>query len=180
MKWKPAHSVIENARSVLPKLVKKYFEDGRKAADGKRSPDELHQFRIKTKRFRYTLELFLPAYGTRLDQELEPVRELQKVLGKLHDYHIIEQMLEGHKTLQTNLERRAKKKLKEFLEQWTTFDSNGALKRWTKLLAAGLAKSGAAHSKRRARKGSTAAARRAGTKLAKRPTTTTPSGTERR
>ena len=56
MKWKPSRSVIENARSVLPKLVEKYFKAGRRAADGKRSPDELHQFRIKTKRFRYTLE----------------------------------------------------------------------------------------------------------------------------
>ena len=150
MKWKPAHSSIENARNVLPKLVEKYFEAGRKAADGKQSPDELHQFRIKTKRFRYTLELFLPAYGTRLDHELEPIRELQKVLGKLHDYHIIEQTLEGEKTLQTNLQRRGKKKLKEFHEQWTKFDSKGELKRWKKVLAAGPAKSASAHSKRKA------------------------------
>jgi CHAD domain-containing protein len=141
MKWKPTHSQIENGRSVLPKLVEKYFKSGRKAADGKRSPDELHQFRIKTKRFRYTLELFLPAYGSRLGRELEPVRELQKVLGKLHDYHVIEQMLAGQKTLQTNLQRRAKKKLKEFHEQWTKFDANGELKRWKKFVAAGPAKS---------------------------------------
>ncbi len=151
MKWKPAHSVIENARSVLPKLAEKYFKAGRKAADGNRTPDELHQFRIKTKRFRYTLELFLPTYGSRLDRELEPIRELQKVLGKLHDYHIIEQMLEGQKTLQVNLQRRAKKKLKEFHEQWTKFDSNGELKRWKKLLAVRPAKSRAAHPKRKAR-----------------------------
>jgi CHAD domain-containing protein len=175
MKWKPSHSVIENARGVLPKLVEKYFKAGRKAADSKRSPDELHQFRIKTKRFRYTLELFLPAYGTRLDQELEPIRELQKVLGKLHDYHIIEQKVEGEKTLQTNLQRRAKKKLKEFHEQWRKFDSRGELDRWKKFLATGPQKSAPAHSKRKARNGSTGAARRAGTKLAKRPTTTTPS-----
>jgi CHAD domain-containing protein len=175
MKWKPAHSSIENARNVLPKRVEKYFEAGRKAADGKQSPDELHQFRIKTKRFRYTLELFLRAYGTRLDQELEPIRELQKVLGKLHDYHIIEQTLEGEKTLQTNLQRRGKKKLKEFHEQWMKFDSKGELERWQKFLATGPGKSASAHSKRKARKGSTEAARRAGTKLAKRPTTITPS-----
>jgi CHAD domain-containing protein len=151
MKWKASHSVIENAHSVLPKLAEKYFKAGGKAADGKRSPDELHQFRIKTKRFRYSLELFLPVYGTRLDQELEPIRELQKVLGKLHDYHILEQMLEGQKTLQTNLQRRAKKKLKEFHEQWTKFDSKGGLKRWQKFLTAGPAKSTPAHSKRKAR-----------------------------
>jgi CHAD domain-containing protein len=173
MKWKPARSVIENAHSVLPKLVERYFKAGRKAADGKRSPDELHQFRIKTKRFRYTLELFLPAYRTRLDQQLEPIRELQKVLGKLHDYHIIEQMLEGEKTLQTNLQRRERKKLKEFHEQWTKFDSTSELKRWKKLLATRPAKSARAHSKRKARNGSTKAARRVGTQLAEKPTTIT-------
>ena len=150
MKWKTARGMIENAQSVLPKLVEKYFKAGRKAADGKRSADELHQFRIRTKRFRYTLELFVPAYGDRLDPELEPVRELQKVLGKIHDYHVIEQMLEGQKALQTNLRRREKKKLKEFHEQWTKFDSKGELKRWKKLLSASSARSVPGHSKRRA------------------------------
>ena len=148
MKWNPSQSAIENARSVLPKLVEKYFKAGREAAHGKRSPDELHKFRIKTKRFRYTLELFRPLYGTRLERELEPVRDIQSVLGKLHDYHIIAEMLKGDETLQTRLQRRAKKKLKEFHEQWAAFDCDGHRKRWKTLLAGGSAKSGGAHSKR--------------------------------
>ena len=173
MKWKPSRSAIENARNVLPELVDDYFKAGHKAADGKRSPKELHEFRIETKRFRYTLELFHPVYGTRLERELDPVRELQSVLGKLHDYHIIGKMLDDDQALQAKLQRRATKKLKEFHEQWAKFDSKGQLKRWKTLLA-GAPKKTAAHSNRRARKGSTEAARRAGTKLAKRPTKTTP------
>ena len=175
MKWKPSHSVIENANNVLPRLVEKYFKAGRKAADGKRSPKELHEFRIKTKAFRYTLELVCPVYGTRLENELEPVRDMQSVLGKLHDYYIIAEMLNDDQGLQTKLQRRTKKKLKEFHEQWADFDSNGELKRWKTFLASPPKKSTAAHSKRRARKGSTEAARRAGTKLATSPTKTTPS-----
>jgi CHAD domain-containing protein len=173
MKWKPTHSAVDNARKVLPKLVEKYFEAGRKAADGKRSPGELHKFRIKTKRFRYTLELVRAVYRKRLERELDPVRDLQSVLGKLHDYHIIATMLKGDKALQSKLERLTKKKLKDFHKEWAKFDADGQLKRWKSLLARGPAKS-AAHSKRRARIGSTAAARRAGMKLAKSPTTATP------
>ena len=176
MKWKPLHSVIENANTVLPKLVEKYFKAGRKAADGKRSPKELHEFRIETKGFRYTLELVCPVYGTRLENELEPVRKIQSVLGKLHDYYIIAEMVEDDRGLQTKLQRRTKKKLKEFHEQWAEFDSKGELRRWKTLLASPPKKSPpSAHSKRRARKGSTDAARRAGTKLATSPSKTTPS-----
>src|ERR1700726_1126346 len=136
IKLKPSHSVIENANNVLPKLLQKYFKAGRKGADGKRSPKELHEFRIKTKGFRYTLELVCPVYGTRLENELEPVRKIQSVLGKLHDYYIIAEMLEDDQGLLTKLQRRTKKKLKEFHEQWADFDSKGELKRWKTLLAA--------------------------------------------
>ena len=175
MKWKPERSALENATSVLPKLVEKYFKAGRKAADGKRSPTELHEFRIKTKEFRYTLELVRPVYGTQLENELEPVREIQSVLGKLHDYYIIAEMLHDDHALQVKLQRRTKKKFKEFHEQWAKFDSKGELKRWKTLLAAPPRKSAAAvRSNRRARKGSTGAARRAGTKLAASPAKTTP------
>jgi hypothetical protein len=154
--------------------VAKYFKAGRRAADGKRSPDELHDFRIKTKRFRYTLELVRPVYGDGLERELDPVRELQSVLGKLHDYHILATMLKGDHALRSKLERLSKKKLKDFHKEWAKFDSDGELARWKRFLARGPSKA-AAHSKRRARLGSTEAARRAGTKLAKRPTRATPS-----
>jgi hypothetical protein len=173
MKWKPSQSAAENARKILPRLVDKYFKAGRKASDGNRSPDELHQFRIKTKQFRYTLELVRALYGNRLDRELEPVRDLQSVLGKLHDYHILATMLKGDHALEAKLERLTKKKVKDFHEEWAKFDADGQLERWKSLLTRGPAKS-ATHSKRKARMGSTAAAHRAGTKLAKRPTRITP------
>ena len=104
-------------------------------------------------------------YGTRLENELDPLRHIQSALGKLHDYHIIGEMLDNDQALQATLQRRTKKKLKEFHEQWAEFDSKGELKRWKTLLAVPPKKSAAtaAHSKRRARKGSIEAARRAGT-----------------
>ncbi len=135
MKWKPTRSAVADARSTLPKLVDKYVKAGRKAADGKRSAEELHQFRVKTKRFRYTLELFRPLYGDSLDKELEPIREIQSVLGKLHDYHIVATLLAGDQHAQAKLRRLTKKKLKEFHERWEAFDSKKQVKRWKDVLA---------------------------------------------
>jgi CHAD domain-containing protein len=172
MKWKPWRSASENAARVLPKTVEKYFKAGRKLAQGKRSPRELHQFRIRTKKFRYTLELFRTVYADRLERELEPVRSLQRVLGQLHDYHIIAEILEVDPKLQAELQRRIQRKLKEFHQQWATFDSEGELERWKAFLSA--APSGAAHSKRRARKGTTESARRVGGKFAGGSTKTRP------
>jgi CHAD domain-containing protein len=156
MKWKPSRAAIENARSELPKLLEKYLKKGRKACDGNRSPQELHNFRIKTKQFRYTLELFRPLYGARLEQDLEPIRELQRVLGKLHDYNVIAESLDGDKVLKGKLERLTKKKLMEFHEQWAAFDSKGQIKHWKVLLTGASATSSTVSSKRRARKRSIA------------------------
>ena len=141
MKWKPTRSAIADAGSTLPKLVDKYVKAGRKATDGKRSPEELHQFRVKTKRFRYTLEMFRPLYGASLDKELDPIRELQSALGKLHDYHIIATLLAGDQAAEAKLRRLTKKKLKEFHQRWEDFDSKKHIKRWKELLAGRDAKS---------------------------------------
>ena len=174
MKWKLSRTTGDNARRVLPGVVEKYFKAGRKASDGKRSPKELHTFRIATKRFRYTLEQFRPVYGAALDKRLVAVREIQTVLGTLHDYHAISEMLGKRSSLEAKLERLQKKKLKEFHEKWAALDSKRALKRWRVFLAAEPAKARPAHSKRKARIGSTVAARRAGMKLASSPTSVTP------
>ena len=158
MNWKPAHTAIANANHFLPKLAEKYFKAGRKASDGKRSPKQLHDFRIATKSFRYTLELVCPVYGARLERELEPVRKLQSVLGKLHDYYIIAEKLEGDKALQAKLERLTKKKLKEFHKLWAAFDSKSQVNRWKTFLVHGAAKSVATNRKHKTRKRSTTAA----------------------
>jgi CHAD domain-containing protein len=136
MKWKSSRNAAENARALLPRLAEKYFKAGRKAAaDREMSPKELHRFRMATKRFRYSLELFRPVYGPSLDRQLNALRKLQGVLGKLSDYHTIETVLAGDKTLQEKLERGAKRKLKEFRDLWAAFDSGGACERWKAYLA---------------------------------------------
>jgi len=136
MRWRANRSAAENARLVLPKLAQKYFDAGRKAAsDEKPSAKDLHRFRIATKRFRYSLEIFRPVYGASLEARIGTLRELQNVLGQLSDYHSMERLFAGEKELETRLESAAAKKFKEFRAAWAAFDSEGQLKRWKAYLA---------------------------------------------
>lgn len=137
MKLKTTRNAAENARALLPKLAEKYFKAGRKAAEGDPHPKKLHGFRLATKQFRYSLELFRPLYGETLDRKLGALSELQRVLGKLSDYHSVRTVLKGDETLEAKLDRASKKKLKEFHEQWAAFDTEGQLKRWKAYLARG-------------------------------------------
>jgi CHAD domain-containing protein len=135
MKLKPAHSVAANARDVLPKMARKYFQAGRDALSAKKPPDDLHGFRLQTKRFRYTLELFRPAYGPQLDRYLKALRELQGALGKVSDYQAIQRVVTNDRPLQAHIRQALKKKVKDLRHQWRDFDSEGELKRWRTYLA---------------------------------------------
>jgi CHAD domain-containing protein len=46
---------------------------------------ELHAMRIMAKRLRYTMEIFSPLYPGALKEPLHTVREMQELLGNLHD-----------------------------------------------------------------------------------------------
>jgi CHAD domain-containing protein len=154
MKLKPSESAAENARELLPKMARKYFEAGRKAIAGKRPPEELHAFRMKTKRFRYTLELFRPLYGPNLDRHLKALRELQGALGKISDYQAIQRVLSRDREVKRQIEDALKGKLKDLRHTWRVFDSEGQLKRWRTYLAGD-------HSRPRTKRSEGAAAKKA-------------------
>jgi CHAD domain-containing protein len=135
MKLKPGHSVAENARELLPKLARKYFGAGRDAVSAKRPPGELHAFRLQTKQFRYTLELFRPVYGPQLDRYLKALHELQGALGKISDYQAIQRVLKGDRVLQAQIRQALTRKVKDLRHEWRAFDSEGELKRWRTYLA---------------------------------------------
>jgi polyhydroxyalkanoate synthesis regulator phasin len=46
---------------------------------------ELHQMRIAAKRLRYTMEAFVPCFGTPLAEQIAEVKLLQEELGQVHD-----------------------------------------------------------------------------------------------
>ena len=135
MKIKPSETAAENARVLLPKMARKYFAAGRKAVEGKQPPDELHRFRLETKRFRYTLELFRPLYGPGLDRYLKALRELQGALGHVSDHQAIARVLADDRVLKKQIERGLKEKVKKLQHIWRAFDADGQLKRWRTYLS---------------------------------------------
>jgi len=135
MKWRLPLSASANARTVLPALAEKYFDAGRKAADRKRSPRSLHRFRLETKRFRYSLELFRPLYGPSLDRHIKALHGIQDALGKVSDCQTVLEMLKGDAVMERQLERGLKKASKEFRSAWAKFDSDGQLKEWKSYLS---------------------------------------------
>ncbi len=142
MKWGITQDAAVNAGAVLPSLAEKYFEAGRKAADHKRSPRSLHRFRIETKRFRYSLEVFREIYGPTLDRYLKALHGIQDALGKVSDCQTVLELLRGDAAQEHKLERSLKQKSKEFRRAWRRFDSPGQLKRWKNFLGRAEARSG--------------------------------------
>ena len=47
--------------------------------------EELHQMRIAAKKLRYSLEIFAPLYSGALNEPLATAKEVQKILGDIHD-----------------------------------------------------------------------------------------------
>ncbi len=84
MKLRDDISTAETAAQLLPAQVARFFKTGRKAfASG--SIDDLHRFRIAAKQFRYSLEVFAPVYGAKLNVRLASLKELQDLMGKFND-----------------------------------------------------------------------------------------------
>jgi hypothetical protein len=130
--WKPGRSAAENARELLPSIIGGFFAAGRKAARGAALP-ALHRFRLRVKRFRYTLELFRPCYGPTLDQKLKSLRGIQDCLGKMSDLAIVIRLGPA-----TPVAARARRDLaaaaRSFERLWRQFDAPGAESRWSAYL----------------------------------------------
>lgn len=79
---------------------------------------ELHAMRIAAKQFRYTLEIFAPLYEDQLKQPLKVLRNLQDLLGNIHDCDVWAELLP------------------QFIEEekWRTLDYIGYLRPYYRLL----------------------------------------------
>ncbi len=88
MGWDSMASAGENVRLRLPAVVAEFFALGRAAATGT-DPARFHAFRLASKRFRYTLEIFRPLYGPGLEARIEAVRRIQSLLGDRQDFAVL-------------------------------------------------------------------------------------------
>ena len=136
--WKRSRTVRDNLRKSLPKMAAEYFDAGRLALAPGKTWEEMHQFRLATKRFRYMLEIFRPAYGPALDLRIESLRHVQTLLGDVNDCIVTSAMVETLPTagdLKDKLAVRAAEKTQKLRTYWTTrFDAQGHREQWTRYL----------------------------------------------
>lgn len=128
MRFRPKKPARENAARLLPRLAAKFFRAGDASVEDDLQSEEVHAFRLRTKRFRYVLEYFRPCYGKALDAYLEAVRGLQAVLGDLNDCHSTRVLLQDllkladpptrHKKLLAALDRRENDLFEKYRAYW--------------------------------------------------------------
>lgn len=137
--WDPTRTSSENASVVLPRLAQKFFSRGRKLIREKTPDKKLHGFRLRAKRFRYTLELFKPCYGPTLDKYVSAIRRLQDHLGTMNDCAATLALLRtpglreqaGTRQLKDALKRRITNERADLFAYWQShFAGEGVEKRW--------------------------------------------------
>jgi CHAD domain-containing protein len=135
--WSAAADAAENAARELPELARAYFRNGRAMCRGESSARTLHRFRLETKRFRYTLELFRPCYGPGLDRRLALLREVQTHLGEINDCAATAEMFgKMRPRFRAFLKHRMSAKIAELHRFWQqTMDAAGQEHWWTDYLS---------------------------------------------
>ena len=114
-------AVEQTGRRLLPRMAADFVDRGNTASQAKASPEKLHAFRIASKKFRYTLELFAPLYGPTIDTWLESIKGIQTLLGDINDCVTVAEMLADHKgsdAVAGWLKKRQRRKVDQFSRGW--------------------------------------------------------------
>jgi CHAD domain-containing protein len=135
--WDSADSPQQNASRKLPQLARAYFHAGRALFSAEPAAGTFHKFRLETKRFRYTLELFHPCYGPGLEERLKLLRSIQDLLGEINDCATTQKLLRVRPSRVAKfLERRMALRARTLRTLWRqAFDSSRQEIWWTNYLA---------------------------------------------
>jgi len=135
--WDASNSAEENAARRLPQLARAYFRAGQALFAAEATPESLHKFRLESKRFRYTLELFQPCYGPGLEERLAMLRNIQNLLGEINDCATTGKLVgQNQPSLSRFLERRMALKKRALRNYWfKVFAAEGQEARWTSYLS---------------------------------------------
>ena len=80
----PAGPLAENARRIIEVRAREVHSFAPAVFDP-RNVEALHDMRIAAKRLRYVLELTAPVFGEPAERAAKRAKELQDVLGEIHD-----------------------------------------------------------------------------------------------
>ena len=79
-------------RAIILKRLDKLLEFAPYVSKPK-SMKELHRMRIAAKKLRYALEIFRPWYGAKIDKYIRASRDIQDILGDLHEFDVLMKVL---------------------------------------------------------------------------------------
>ena len=126
----------ENAQRLLPAMIEGLFGAGGEAARPGSSHRKMHQFRLKTKRLRYTLEIFEPAYGEKTKPIMDLLKGLQEKLGAINDCATTLEMIRQNRAAAAAVRRLAGKREAEFRMYWKKHFGPRERARWKAVLGA--------------------------------------------
>jgi CHAD domain-containing protein len=136
-------SAASSARQSLPDLVVSYYQAGRTLLAADANPETLHEFRLLTKKVRYTLELYRSCYGPGLERILTSLARMQDHLGAISDCETtartcgaaVAEDSPDLERLRTYLSRRAAREEAAFRRYWREeFDAAAEIQRWVTYL----------------------------------------------
>ena len=84
-----------------------------------------HDLRIAAKRLRYVLEITGPCIGPEAEAARKAAKELQGLLGEIHDCDVMLPNAEGIESLQALLRTRRELLLRRFQELWAAESERG-------------------------------------------------------
>ncbi|MFL5901172.1 MAG: CHAD domain-containing protein [Solirubrobacterales bacterium] len=103
------------------RIVRTRLDELRGFADEAIAPDAgtaQHDMRIAAKRLRYALEVVGPCIGEEARAAHRAAKELQSVLGNLHDCDLMLPKVEGIESLAVILRDRREHLFRQFIELW--------------------------------------------------------------
>jgi CHAD domain-containing protein len=116
-------------RSNIEPIVRERLKELRDRADDALAPDASraqHKMRIAAKRLRYVLEIFGPCLeGEEAKLARQAAKQLQSVLGDLHDCDLTLERVEGIDSAVALLRERRELLFHRFVEQWQAEASKG-------------------------------------------------------
>ena len=119
----------EIAGGELPRMATAFLAWGERAARTKSSAEELHQFRLAAKKFRYTLEIFAVLYQQSIEMWLPLLKKVQQLLGRINDCSSFRRLLSRlgrHPKLEAQLKLKERRRTAEFRRFWTREVSESA------------------------------------------------------
>jgi len=129
-------ALAQEAKGTLPQLAQRFFDAGKAASQT--SGERLHEFRILAKKFRYTLELFVPVYSGS-GEWMREIKKVQSILGAMNDYRTVHSLatdLKCDKELRAALKRSEHRLARQFCQIWRERFSDTIAASWIEALKA--------------------------------------------